>query len=327
MIRPEEYEAAITNVRLMCGLSFNNRQYTFAELIVQDRTDKEIQVSFYIPKNTCPRDESALLNVLGVSAIVNEAMDCWDRRIELSTVPNHRVSARIAPVDSSLSAEVSGCSDLAVVAVPRGPCVVSCCWSHLISSDKLFVPTQNENISSWRHEVIVMQGEVESHGRKATRSLGRSFRFDLASSQCQVNFMPCDNATLIRRMGPSLPFHNLWIPMSRNSIDGRLHNSICGSVLCDLTQKRLVNFYEVMFTAVPVVCGCFVRNTVSFPNSYVPLSVTERVTRDAPLTFEDSPDGSNNVIVTLHNAPMYRINLEERESYSGINWVKLSLLV
>jgi hypothetical protein len=171
-----------------------------------------------------------------------------------------------------------------------------------------------------------MQGDVESHGKKAPTLLSRCFRFDLASSQARVYFLPADNATRLSRYGPSLPFHNLWIPLQKKSPESREHHGICGCVLQDKTAKRLMNFYEVMLTTVPVVCGCFIRDCVSFPNSYVTLSVSERVTRECPVVFEDAPDGSNNVIVKIRNVPIYYINLDKRESYSGINWVSLNTL-
>jgi hypothetical protein len=185
------------------------------------------------------------------------------------------------------------------------------------------VPTLNENFSEWRVEAIVMQGEVEAHGIKAIRSLNRSFRFDLASMQANVIFEPSDNATLVRRYSPSLPFHNLQFPLEKKDPSSRIHHSASGAVLVDNTAKRLLNFYEVMFAAVPVVCGCFIRNTVSFPNSFIPLSITERATRTAPASFEDATDGSNNVWIRLNGVVLYRIDLEKREDYSAVKWVSM----
>ena len=329
MIRPEEYEAAVGNIHFMCGVAFDGRQYTFAEITVTERTDREIQMSFYVPRDSGAIDETHLLTVLGGSPI-NEAMDSWDGRIEY-VYPNHVLPVTVAPMspENSLSSEVSGCTDVAVVTLPKGPCVVNCCWSHTVQTvagmQKLFVPTQNENISGWRVDVIAMQGEVEAHGKRALRSLARSFRFDLAASQAQVSFAPCDNATLIRRYGPSLPFHNLWIPLVKAPPSSREFHSICGAVLRDETSKRLINFYEVMFMAVPVVCGCFVRNLVSFPQSYVPLTVSERVSREMSVVFCDARDGSDAVYMCIRGVPAYIIDLSNREYYSGVNWVPLRI--
>ena len=328
MIRPEEYEAAIGEICFMCGATLNGRQYTFVEITVSERTDRDIQMSFYVPTNSGARDEVDFLRILGGSPI-NEAMDSWDMRAEYA-FHNHVLPVALSPVppENSLSADVSGCTELASVVLPKGPCVANCCWSHSLQTvygvPKLFVPTQNENISGWRVDVIAMHGEVEAYGKRATRSLARSFRFDLASGQGQVYFAPCDSPILIGRHGPSLPFHNLWIPMVKEPPTSRQFHSICGAVLRDETAKRLVNFYEVMFVAVPVLCGCFVRNLISFPNSYVPLTVSERVSREIPVVFRDAQDGTNAVHMYIRDVAMYAIDLDTRECYSGVNWVPLA---
>ena len=323
MIRPEEYEAAVTKIRFLCGAAFDGRQYTFVELIIEERTDREFEISFYVPNQSNARDELNLLTILGGDP-VNEAMDAWDKKMDFYDIQKYTKAIEgIRAVENEMSVAVSGCSEVAVVKMPRGPCIVSSCWSHDITKNKIFIPTQNENISSWRVDMIAMQGFVDSHGKRATTSLSRCFRFDLASTQARISFCPVDNATLIQRTGPSLPFHNLWVPLKKQSLESREFHSICGAVLQDNTSKRLMTFYEVMFVAVPVICGCFIRNTVSFPNSYVPLTLSERVSRLKPVTFDDAPDGSSFVVVKFHGVPVYCINLEKRETYSGVNWVSL----
>lgn len=325
MIHPEEYEGAISGIRFLCGVASNGRQYTFAEITVDERTDRDaIDVSFFVPDGSDPRDEKHLMVILGASP-VNEAMDAWERRTTY-WLPNYPLSVQMQPIDSHVSTEVSGCSNVMRVAVPRGPCIVNCCWSHIVKNNKIFVPTENENLSSWRVDVALMQGEVEAHGIKCKTSLSRTFRFDLASAHGDACFLPADNATLIRRHAPSLPYHNLWVPLSKRAPDSRVYHTIGGAIIIDRTAKRLINVYEVMLAAVPVVCGCFIRNCFSFPNSYVTLTVTERATRTFPAIFEDSSDGSNSVTLKLNDVETYRIDLDAREQYSGVNWVTLAAI-
>ena len=76
MIRPEEYEGAVTGLRFLCGATSMGRQYTFVEITTADRTDREVAVSFCVPDGRHARDERVLLEALGGSP-VNEAMDAW----------------------------------------------------------------------------------------------------------------------------------------------------------------------------------------------------------------------------------------------------------
>ena len=321
MIEPSSYEGAIVSLNFLCGVTHDNRQYTFAEVVVTDRTDRTIDVSFFVPDASF-RDEVGLVRLLGGSP-VNDAMDAWNNRADYGSMSRHTATVGTQAVSSALSAEVSGCSVLAVLTIPRGPCVITCCWSFpLLQCAKVFVPTQNENMSGWRVQAILMQGLLESHGKRAISPLSSSFRFDLVSSQANVIFKSAEDATLVRRYGSSLPYHNLWVPLNKKAPDCRVHHSVCGAVLRDDTRSRLLNFYEVVFTAVPVVCGCFVRNTVSFPNSYIPLAVNERVTREGMCIFEDADNGTD-VVIRLRGVLAYYIDLGTRETFSGVNWVSM----
>lgn len=323
MISPAEYESAIVAVQFVCGVANNGRQYTFAELCVSERTDREIEFSFYVPNDSEPRDELELVKVLGGTP-VNEAMGAWQlSSTDVFRAHNRTLPVTVKTVDNETSVKVSGCNQRMSVNVPPGPCFVNCCWSHNIVANKIFIPTMNESMSSWRMSAVVMQGEVKAHGQKPTLPLSRFFRFDLAFSEAQVSFRPSNDAVLIRRIGQSLPYVNLWIPLQLQDVCCREYHSMCGAVLVDNTRCRMMTFYDVLFVAMPVICGAFIRDAVNFPHSYVPLSITERVTRGSPMTFENAPFDCNTVNVFMNGSKRYSINLERKQMYSGVYWVDL----
>ena len=321
MINPAEYEAAVGAVQFMCGVASNGRQYTFAELTVDERTNREIEFTFCVPNDSHPKDELGLLKVLG-GAPVNDAMGAWGlNATDVFRAQNHTVGVTVRDVPYARSVKVSGCSQMICVTIPKGPCFVNCCWSHDTVQKKLFVPTLNENMGSWRMSAILMQGHVKAHGMKPKTPLSQCFRFDLAYSEAGVCFFASD-ATLVRRIGPSLPYVNLWIPLEIQEDSSREYTSMCGARLIDNTRSRLLIFYDVLFVALPVVSGAFVRDVVNFPNCYVPLYITERETRDTPIIFEDSTD-YDSVLVRIGGTVKFRIKMLNKHIYSDVHWVDL----
>lgn len=204
MINPQDYQNAISSVRFLVGVSQVDRQYTFAEVSVRRETSRDIEIMFYVPDGSDPRDEKELVEVMGGSP-VNDALDCWDLRVDPDACPNHVSTVKFEQLDdtNSMSSEVSGCKGLAVVAIPRGPCTVNVCWSHKAHPRSLFVPTQNEHISEWRVEIVAIDGYAESSGRKGDRPLARGFRFDIAFTKGVV-FGNLDNSILISRYGAGI---------------------------------------------------------------------------------------------------------------------------
>ena len=88
-----------------------------------------------------------------------------------------------------------------------------------------------------------------------------------------------------------------------------------------------MTFYDVMFVAVPALCGCYIRNVQSYPRCYVPLTISERLCRYCPVMFRDASDGSSNVEVWIENVPTFRINPQERKVFESMNWVELSTTI
>lgn len=336
MIRPEEFEKAVCGIRFLCGCTTSGRQYTFVEVSVEDRTDRAVSVSFCVPDNSKPRDECILLETLsgnGTGGVINEAMDAWG---ECRTNLHERQIAVLTAFQnapSTVSAEVSGCKMVATIVIPSGgECIVNACWSHDVVKSRwnkgiVFIPTFNENLSSWRVDAIVMHGNTHNHGRPPHHSFSRSFRHDLASPALaatgQEPFIATDGAMLIRRWGPSLPYHNIHVPLSASN--SREHESLCGAVVVDKTSRRLMTFYDVMFVAVPCICGAYIRNSVSYPNCNVPLTITERLSRRSPVEFRDASDGSACVDVYVDEMPMFRIDPRNRTVQDTLHWVDIIL--
>lgn len=328
MIRPEEYEGAITSLRFLCGCTASDRQYTFVEITVEARTDRDIAVSFCIPDGAEPRDEHSFLSALsGVGgSVVNEAMDAWGECRTDSTLRTLAAAADIQDIGSPLSTEISGCAKVATVVIPSGgSCAVNACWSHKLLSKTIVVPTFNENLTSWRVDAIVMHGNSHNHGKSPKHSFSRSFRHDLASSVFfttgEQPFLPTDGAFLLQRWGPSLPYHNICVSVAPN--EPRVHRSLCGSVLVDKTTHMLMTFYDVMFVAVACVCGSFIRNSISYPRSYVPLTVSERLSRNAAVEFRDAADGSPRVDICIDGIVTHRIDPRKRTVFNTLHWVDL----
>ena len=322
MINPEEFHGAISSVRFLVGVAHGERQYTFAELFVKNRTTRELKMSFYVPNDSGAKDESALVRAMGGSPI-NDAMDAWGLMATMDDCQNHVSAVTFEDLDPlSTSCKVSGCNRMAWVTVPMGPCIVNACWSHAASSRAIFIPTQNEHLSEWCMDAIVIGGYAENSGKRPERPLSRAFRFDLAFTQ-QVIFGNLDNAILISRYSAALPFHNLWIPRTKPDPASREYFGISGTHLVDNTSLRAVTFYDVLFLTLPVVCGCFVRNS-AFPDAFVPLTVVERVTRDQPIVFSDNPDGSKNIVMSIAGVPCYLIDPTQRVHFNSVDWVSLT---
>lgn len=322
MIRPEDHEKAISTVRFMAGVAHGDRQYTFVELFVKARTTRTIMMSFYVPKDSDARNESALVSAMGGSPI-NDALDAWDMKTDATEQPNHVVAALFEDLDeTTASSKVSGCNRMALLTIPPGPCTVNACWSHKADPRAIFIPTQNENMSEWRMDAVVIGGFAETSGKAPLRPLTRAFRFDLAFTQ-NVVFGSLDNSILMSRWSPALPFHNLHVPRARPDPNNREYFGISGAHVVDNTRNRLVMCYDVSYMTLPVICGCYIRHSTSFAEAYVPLAVPERATRTHPIVFSDNNDGTNTILMSVAGVNCYIIDPAVRESCKGITWIPM----
>jgi hypothetical protein len=255
-------------------------------------------------------------------------MDAWGECRTDSMIRAISSSVAFESAPSSISAEVSGCTAVATVVLPSGgECAVTACWSHdLGSRDCLMVPTFNENLTSWRVDAILMHGDTHNHGRAPKHAFARAFRHDLAAAGLSAGgsgpFMPTDKASLIRRWGPSLPYHNVHVPLTPPT-DPRVYRSLCGAVLRDSTSRSMMTFYDVMFVAVPAVCGAYIRNSPSYPRCYVPLTVSERLCRRCPVEFRDAADGSPSVDICVDGVAVYRVDPAKRVAHETLHWVDM----
>lgn len=323
MISPEDHQGAVSSIRFLVGVAHDQRQYTFVDILVKNRTHREIAMSFYVPNGSEARDESDLVTVMGGNP-VNDALDCWDLKTDPNEFCNHVKVATFTdlPDSNSISREVSGCNRVAWLTIPPGPCSVNACWSHKANDRAIFIPTQNEHITEWRIDAIVIGGYAETSGKLPERPLARAFRFDLAFTK-GVIFGNLDQSILISRWSPALPFHNLWVSRTQQLPNNREYYGISGVHFVDNTSKRLVIFYDVLFMTIPVICGCFLRHSTSFPDTYVPLTVPERVTRNQPIIFSDNPDGSNTIVMSVTGKNCFVIDPTVREHYKGVEWVSM----
>jgi hypothetical protein len=180
-------------------------------------------------------------------------------------------------------------------------------------------------LSEWRIDAIVIGGFAETSGKKPERPMARTFRFDLAFAQGLI-FPNLDESILISRWSAALPFHNLYVPRERQDPNNREYYGVSGVHMVDNTTKRLVLFYDVQLLTTVVVCGCFVRYSTSFPNSYVPLTIVERVTRVHPVVFSDSTDGTETIVVSVGGSPIYLIDPTKRDNYKGVSWIGLQFI-
>lgn len=123
-----------------------------------------------------------------------------------------------------------------------------------------------------------------------------------------------------------MPFHNLWIPRTKPDPNEREYWGISGCHLVDNTSKRLVIFYDVNFLTLPVICGCYLRHSTSFPDTFVPLAITERMTRIHPIVFKDNPDGTNTLVINVMSVDAFKIDPTAREHFKGMDWVSMTKL-
>jgi hypothetical protein len=308
----------------MCGVDADKkRQYTFAEVNVTWKTTSPFQMSFFLQDDSDFADESCLVDLMGGTP-VSQGMVCWNSMID-EVVAKPAITIRCCSVDidpESDAAKVSGCQKVVQVTVPIGPCLACICWSANVIKDSLFIPTQNENMSSWRVDAILMQGYTEEHGRQPTAPLRINVRENIAAS-AGVMFAPMTTASLIRRWGTSLPFHNLWIPLTKRESNHRLITAICGARIVDDTKFRVVSVYDVLFSPIPIVCGCFIRNVESFKTATVPLVILERITRTKPARFADNPDGSATIILYINDLQYIIDPSACRTRFMGIDWLEM----
>ena len=320
MIKPEEYCDAVSRLSfLVIPTTTNNSQTTMVEVTVGEETDVEFDITFYVPPGFV--DVLSMLTAMG--SPVGDAFDCWDRRHEGPPATN--VISKLEKV-KGLSADVSGYGEVAVVHVPKGPCTVVAAWTHSMVHNAgipcVFVPTQNESITSWRTDAVVVGCDTTPYGRAPNTPIARSLRWDLAAAAGYV-LGALDEAALVEQHSNALPFHNLHFPIAKRAPMDKTYMGVSGAVITDNTTLHLVTCCDVGFQTVPVVCGCFVQDTLNFKKAHVPLTITERMTRvNGPLVFTDGLSGTTYINAHMGNRT-FRIDVLERGSFGGIQWVKI----
>lgn len=331
MISPADYGEAIAALRFMVapikmgsGQAGRECQLTIVEIVVDKIVDREIDISFCVPG--VAMDMSGLVSAMGQTP-VDEAMDCWDKRVEgITMMQSYTKPVEFSTADPVLQ-KLSGMQYLATVTIPNGPCVVTAAWEHdycIKAGHKMvMIPTQNEHLRSWRMEGIVLGADTSPYGKVAKRPLSRNLRWDLAA-QANISFPDLNTATYITQHSGALPFHNLYFPMERRLATDREYVSVCGSVIRDETSQGLVTFYDVGFQPLFSVCGAIVRDGFNFQNAHVPFTVTERMCRIlGPLVIKDISPGDSLISCTIGDKILY-INTLKREKYGGVNWVAVT---
>lgn len=323
MISPSEYGDAVHSTRfLVAPIKVSNIatvvQLTMVEVSVTHETTNEFDISFYCPEGST--DMTSLARAMGPASI-NEAMDSWNKKISSSELAAYStVATATFNTVVDINQQLTGFNTQVVIKIPKGPCVVTAAWIHTLLPQGLMVPTQNETMSGWRLDAIVVGADTSPYGETAARPLSRSLRWDLAA-QIGVTFPNLDDAKLVVQHSGALPFHNLWFPTTKRLATDRQYIGVSGSVIRDDTYLRLVSFYDVGFQVVMTICGCVVRDGFNFAKAHIPLTITERMTRClGPLVWSDGPAGSKTVIGTIGTHKLV-VNTEERETYGGVTWV------
>lgn len=325
MIRPSDHGEAVDGVEFLTIMTADaEQQVTFVRVKVDHETTVEMEACFYVPSQT-PKDASALATAMGGNPVGN-AMDCWSRKPASQVVGVGSVLPVTFEQVPENSADISGHSTVAVVKLPRGPCLVTAAWSHepvsISGGLYMFVPTQNETFQSWRMDAVVVGADTEPYGARPTHPITRSLRWDLASA-FGTTFAPLENATLISQHCKSLPFHNLHFPMTKRDPRSRTHVGVSGSVIEDNTSFHLSTYCDVGFQTMPLLCGCFIKDSVNFRDAYIPTTVMERMTRSSgPFTFNDGPAGTGVVVVSI-GGRLYKIDVLNRENFGGVTWVSI----
>ena len=330
MLEPEGYGEAIGALRFVVApvkIAGRECQLTVVEIVADRALDRDVRVSFCLPGVAA--DMSGLIAAMG-EAPVNEALDCWDKR-----VPDLSVAARchVRPVEfdsaDTHTAELSGMPYVVratIPATPGGCAVLTVAWEHDLYVNKsgarfLMVPTLNRSMGSWRLEAIVIGADASPYGQRPKRALSRVLRWDAAANR-GVTFPDLETATCVTQFSGALPFHNLFFPVEKRHPEDREYTSVSGAVLRDETAQRLVSFFDVGFQPVMAVCGAFVRDGFNFETAHVPLSVTERMCRNqgGPLIVKDITPGDPLISCSIGTRQFY-IDTTKREKYGGVTWV------
>jgi len=171
----------------------------------------------------------------------------------------------------------------------------------------LFIPTFNDTLTKWICEMYVpkMPGVRFGLSAKSVPGLG-----DVVKIMPTGNCVPCQNFFI---------YTNQTL---EEKVRDRLYLGTSGSRTIDETSGRRVSFFEAGLQVVPVVCGCFLYDSERFGGSHIPIVVTERMSRLAPVRFLDGP--SSSVLVEILTAPgvvqQYLCYPENRHEYKYVNW-------
>jgi hypothetical protein len=170
--------------------------------------------------------------------------------------------------------------------------ITSAWFSDITPQNTLFIPTLNLSLPSWRAKIIVVPKNTISHGICPQNPINVYLRWDLLNSKCGIMIdadMSC--ARLIFNRSESVPFYNIYLKLDSSEYDpaSRFHFGISGVRLLDNTVGRRVAFFNVGFQSIPVICGCFLRDSINFPSTHIPWFPTEIMSRPSPITFSDDP--------------------------------------
>lgn len=313
MITPPEHGEAVQGIRFFAALSADGAmQVTMAEI----KTMTAITIGFYVPLATSsPKDASGLLTAMG-----GHPFYCCTGTQASSSASTVAVS-RFEDT-AGLMAEVSGCPKIAIVDIPNAG-TFECAWMHEAVPGYVFLPTQNENMSGWKMDAVVVGCDCKPYGKALPLPLNRTLRWDLATSSGLFTFGHLDRAWCVSQHSEALPFHNLYFPTTERDPNDRRMVGVSGAVVLDRTALHLVSCADVGFQLTPVVCGCFVRDAVNFAKAHVPVTITERMTRvGGPFTVDDGQ--TPGTIVARIGDKAFTINLLERDYFGGLTWLTLT---
>ena len=322
MIAPAGYGDAVHNLRfLVAPVTVNGarKQLTLAEVVVVSRTTDEFVMGFPLLGGGPVADAALVAQALGG---VGTVMEAWLPRAEGTPETTYAQVSEETEGSAELAA-IGGFARTVRVRVPRGPCIVCAGWLHDLTTECLVAPTFNDGMPAWRADVVVVNGDPGGYGTPPRAPVAQVMRWDLMAAHGVV-LDQVTRCSLVRQHNDSLPFNNLWFPLQRRDLASREYMGISGARLADRTALRLVSFCDVGMQTVPVVCGCFVRDTVNFAQAHVPMVIPERISRTrGTVEFHDHPEGVEMRLGPTATSPAtsYVVGTAARQSFGGLQWV------
>lgn len=211
----------------------------------------------------------------------------------------------------------TGCRMLAKCVVPPGGGGVShfiMSWCHAIpktdrGEEYLFLPTFNDSLDTWMTEMYTLESPGIRFGTKSPEAPGLQ---TIVRVTPRGDCVPCTN------------YHIYLDQTKEQMVSDRRFLGTTGCRAIDSTVGRRVSFFESGMMTVPVVCGCFLFDSERFGGLHVPILITERMSRFAPVVFSDYAPGSALVLVELTTSPgvveQFVCDPENRHEHQYVRW-------